>query len=349
MKINRNDPCTCGSGKKYKKCCGKENATELNANLIRQELNTVQNQIMQFSVDRFSSELQILMADFQAEMEDVEDLKETLTNLYLSWVMIYSPIKEEKTALQWYVEKNGNKLKRQKTRDLLSTWGQNPPSVFKVGEPITSEVSTVTDVFTNETYNVLFEEDSTPDEDSLVLGLPILTGDYYEFFLVTFIVQPQLEEKFMSEVDVETFKANPEALKESFPEVIKLTAGLYNTVDASERISWQDDKQKEVLDLFLKSEGMNEITEEEEETATFFWYLYCKRQEPTIRKPEIYAGALEYTLRSHLNEWTPISQKDAAAQYGTSGTSISAKYRDMTTALSDVIDEAHETLQEAAQ
>jgi preprotein translocase subunit SecA len=22
-KIGRNDPCTCGSGKKYKKCCGK--------------------------------------------------------------------------------------------------------------------------------------------------------------------------------------------------------------------------------------------------------------------------------------------------------------------------------------
>jgi uncharacterized protein YecA (UPF0149 family) len=21
-KIGRNDPCTCGSGKKYKKCCG---------------------------------------------------------------------------------------------------------------------------------------------------------------------------------------------------------------------------------------------------------------------------------------------------------------------------------------
>ena len=23
-KIGRNDPCPCGSGKKYKKCCGKE-------------------------------------------------------------------------------------------------------------------------------------------------------------------------------------------------------------------------------------------------------------------------------------------------------------------------------------
>ncbi|KAB5148749.1 hypothetical protein GAC40_28460, partial [Bacteroides thetaiotaomicron] len=24
-KIGRNDPCPCGSGKKYKKCCGRDN------------------------------------------------------------------------------------------------------------------------------------------------------------------------------------------------------------------------------------------------------------------------------------------------------------------------------------
>ena len=24
-KVGRNDPCPCGSGKKYKKCCGKNN------------------------------------------------------------------------------------------------------------------------------------------------------------------------------------------------------------------------------------------------------------------------------------------------------------------------------------
>ena len=26
VKINRNEDCPCGSGKKFKKCCGKENA-----------------------------------------------------------------------------------------------------------------------------------------------------------------------------------------------------------------------------------------------------------------------------------------------------------------------------------
>jgi uncharacterized protein YchJ len=24
VKVKRNDPCTCGSGKKYKKCCGRK-------------------------------------------------------------------------------------------------------------------------------------------------------------------------------------------------------------------------------------------------------------------------------------------------------------------------------------
>ena len=28
-KIGRNDPCPCGSGKKYKKCCGKKRINEI--------------------------------------------------------------------------------------------------------------------------------------------------------------------------------------------------------------------------------------------------------------------------------------------------------------------------------
>ena len=29
-KINRNDPCPCGSGKKFKKCCGAEKSSASN-------------------------------------------------------------------------------------------------------------------------------------------------------------------------------------------------------------------------------------------------------------------------------------------------------------------------------
>ncbi len=34
-KINRNDPCSCGSGKKYKKCCGvQKKLSQRNATVI---------------------------------------------------------------------------------------------------------------------------------------------------------------------------------------------------------------------------------------------------------------------------------------------------------------------------
>ncbi|GIW49037.1 MAG: hypothetical protein KatS3mg079_513 [Caloramator sp.] len=35
MKIGRNDPCPCGSGKKYKKCCIDKIKPEININSFR--------------------------------------------------------------------------------------------------------------------------------------------------------------------------------------------------------------------------------------------------------------------------------------------------------------------------
>lgn len=39
QKIGRNEPCPCGSGKKYRKCCGEHNPDVLNRkNLIRENV-----------------------------------------------------------------------------------------------------------------------------------------------------------------------------------------------------------------------------------------------------------------------------------------------------------------------
>ena len=38
MKIGRNDPCSCGSGKKFKKCCENPNASKkINATIVSHE------------------------------------------------------------------------------------------------------------------------------------------------------------------------------------------------------------------------------------------------------------------------------------------------------------------------
>ena len=39
VKIGRNDPCPCGSGKKYKKCCLKRGVTEITAAPKQQDVS----------------------------------------------------------------------------------------------------------------------------------------------------------------------------------------------------------------------------------------------------------------------------------------------------------------------
>ena len=36
--VGRNDPCTCGNGKKYKKCCGKTNVVDISTVIDEEQI-----------------------------------------------------------------------------------------------------------------------------------------------------------------------------------------------------------------------------------------------------------------------------------------------------------------------
>ncbi len=44
--IGRNDPCPCGSGKKYKKCCGKPGIGTREISVVKGHVNSLQERIM---------------------------------------------------------------------------------------------------------------------------------------------------------------------------------------------------------------------------------------------------------------------------------------------------------------
>lgn len=47
-KIKRNDPCPCGSGKKYKKCCMNKNVEGLGSVSLHEELNNHYSHLMAY-------------------------------------------------------------------------------------------------------------------------------------------------------------------------------------------------------------------------------------------------------------------------------------------------------------
>src|SRR5690606_20413740 len=63
--VGRNDPCPCGSGKKYKKCCMLKNAVSITA-LLEKDAAALHNRIIDYAVTSYSEEL---TKDFQEKVE----------------------------------------------------------------------------------------------------------------------------------------------------------------------------------------------------------------------------------------------------------------------------------------
>jgi hypothetical protein len=92
-KINRNDPCPCGSGKKYKKCCGAEKSSpsreftpdipmskEVNPRLGKAILQAVSNQLRINKPPETKETLDWLMEEGYSREESMKMIGAVLTN-----------------------------------------------------------------------------------------------------------------------------------------------------------------------------------------------------------------------------------------------------------------------------
>ncbi len=59
MRVGRNDPCPCGSGKKYKRCCLKDGPDEMDqlVSLLRAGQRDVESRMAEFAAEMFGREV----------------------------------------------------------------------------------------------------------------------------------------------------------------------------------------------------------------------------------------------------------------------------------------------------
>jgi len=118
--VGRNDPCTCGSGKKYKKCCGNANVVDITA-VIEEELVRIHIGFLEEGFDRREyNELEMRLRKWnsviQGALQD-EIIEEVSmgTYVYLERVDLWKN----------FLKKQMNKQKRQQVIDVLTSW-QDP-------------------------------------------------------------------------------------------------------------------------------------------------------------------------------------------------------------------------------
>ncbi|WP_211753434.1 SEC-C metal-binding domain-containing protein [Nitrosomonas aestuarii] len=128
MKIGRNDPCTCGSGKKYKQCCLKNQEQQQKEDVlwrqIRHVINALHEKLLKFSSKRFGNEALLEAWAAFIDSNDVEFSPETPhLHIFLSWFFYdwnpdqavlkekaaFEPLRDQ-TLAQLFLEKHRKQL-----------------------------------------------------------------------------------------------------------------------------------------------------------------------------------------------------------------------------------------------
>ncbi|MGG3689432.1 tetratricopeptide repeat protein [Caldifermentibacillus hisashii] len=346
-KIGRNDLCPCGSGKKYKNCCGKSNVITMES-LIEKELMNVQVDLLKFALENYEEEVNEFIADWIEDLDIPEEALEMFYFFTLVWAITDFEI-YGKTILEHFIDKKGSKWNRPRIRNILPTWSQAKPSVAIIEEQDENQLLTLEDIFTNEIKKVKVLEDHPVETGGIVVGI-LLPADEIFIFFTSFIDLPagltEKVKKGVYQLFEKSDEGNPnEFLSTFYPEILHFF--IFGPNPAAEDLEWLSPKHLEVAQEF--QDYMEDIYDEVIiKLGVYLWHQYCLKKNPKVMKPSVYVATLRYLIDQFIpyGEW--VTQNELAEEFEISSSSLSAKYRDMEKVLKEELDELEEKLANSA-
>ncbi|WP_085991036.1 YecA family protein [Oceanobacillus senegalensis] len=332
-KIRRNDPCPCGSGKKYKKCCGAPNKSGLNPQVVTQRLYQLHQLFISFVMSNYEKTIQE-----QIKLHDKSDFKENdeIVNVYHTgltiWILLHATsLNQQQTLFDIFSRKIAPKLSGS-LKQIFSTWANAVPSVYEIQpfDPEEEKFVTVKDLQTKETYNIPRQENDDYIEGSLVVGTLLPFVDHHNF-LYSMIKLYRHEKAAVLDL-YKKYAAEKGGMKQHFPDFLAdaLVLGMSgNELD--------NEMYEKVTQLFANHLVNKDIHDETILNGIKLWNKYCKEEKPSFQKIEPYAAALEYLVQKTFLNNTSLTQSQVAKEYETSPGTVSTNFRKLSNALESEI------------
>ena len=318
-KIGRNEPCPCGSGKKYKKCCGINIVENYDVNAVNDELYAFHGELISFTNNHF-----VDVIDKQAALyEHAEEMDEIYKTGLVPWIVTKLPLPEENnTIFQSYIQEKRNSLSLT-TRQTLLRWIESEPSIYEViavDEPKPGFVQVQDIAGKKEIYNIPYNDAEHYPKGGLVSGVivPFLEHENFLFSMI----------RLFNENKVHFQKL---ILKHNhYPSLLRdvLNDGLFEA-------EWLQPQHEEVADLFATYADEQGHENKSIAEGIIQWNDYCKKTNPSIQKSEPHAAALTYFFEKDLMHNDDVRQAQVAEAFGTSPSTLSAIYRRITEELNN--------------
>ena len=334
--IGRNDPCPCGSGKKYKKCHGASNVIEISPERYNAELERLQIGLLEFSAANYSDfiekELDEILEEYpKLQMVDDEAI-EVFTSILRAWLILHTPINNGKTIFDLFYLEEKWKISNERVRRTLASWAGTVPSIYEV-RLNTEEAIEIKDLRSQETYRLVGAGDGERDflEGSFLMGFLLPYIQLYDFFIMI----PEFTDITPEVFDMLQTWSDEEIIT-NYPEIV--AASIRFEMDAEE-IEWDNPLYEMVADLFTRQMEQKQASRPMIITGLLLWKRYTEIEQPNFTKLGSYAGAIEYIIQREIFQIELNSQEELAEAYGISVTTLSKNARKMKEVLEEDMDE----------
>ncbi|WP_188048549.1 YecA family protein [Bacillus sp. CH30_1T] len=364
--VGRNEPCPCGSGKKYKKCCEKENVVNIDT-LVSQELDVLQAQLYDYIATAQSTEMEESYHHYLAKMDLMQADPDIYEMAFVSWYGATQKDADGVRLIERFVDKQLSTVTRPQTAEVLESWKnvrvtagtveKLDENTLRVEEAITGDVLIVTEKF------------GKLEENSFFLGLLLPNGEKYLPFAQYFIY-PAIEKAAVELVKIRfeqgEFGNLHDYLSGQYLEIADVGFVLYSAekkkagkaaastkgTDETDTSKDSDEKAEEAIEgveIWKTPEYVEAITslqnfltekgEDKEESellvAVLEKYFYTER--PTIRNPKIYSGALVDMAKNIEEISIRHVQKELAEYFDVSANSISRRSKQIWESYQDTV------------
>ncbi|WP_210237244.1 SEC-C domain-containing protein [Alteribacter natronophilus] len=335
--VKRNDPCPCGSGKKYKKCCMNRQAAAASTT-IRDEKDFQQflPRVVEFSKP-YEEELQNRIWNDVSELRVLgkSDQQAFVQSLSL-WSLFNVPIVDERTIVQAFIDEHKHEYS-EAFQTFLTQWERIRPGIYRA-ERIAGSTMTIVEQFDKAEIRIdMTGAAKQLSEGDVVIGYlyPTLSG--YALGSDVMIIPDSFEALFFDEWErfwvyycEEGRKSMRDVLTEHYPAALHILSGILT--DKVQLIS--DDELSltdwEIYDDFVAGMKGEPLPYSELLWARLVWTEFVEKKQPRITKQEVFSAALEYYVRQETDvEGMKLSQKKVADKYGVSPGTVSAKYKQL--------------------
>jgi len=193
IEVGRNDPCPCGSGKKFKKCCLSSYEESLEVNFLKFSLYY---KITYYSFTNYKEAFKDILGKFErkdlASVETFDDLIRSKTDWeeVLDWFIFNEYVAKGKTPLQLFLE-DGDASEKEK--NLLKRFDGTYWSVYEVNDVVNKlGKARLTDLISGKEYVVFDENIMHLSGGKIAFGRIV---PYNNFYFLGYVFTPWLISK----------------------------------------------------------------------------------------------------------------------------------------------------------